>query len=399
MSDKNYQFPISNRVRSLPPYIFHTLKEWQSEVEVGGVVTAKLSIGSPDQRPPQFVLDAMCDAVQKPGMDGYGPFDGYGFFKEACATWLAHRFGVKVDPEKHIIALIGSKEGLGNLPRALCNEGDEILIPDPGYAAYQTSIFLAGSKPLPYLLDKSSQFLPDLSAIKRISTNKTKLIYLNYPNNPSGKCITRNQLSEVSQALLDRGLTVIHDNPYCELYRGTQAPPSLLQVTDIQSMPVMEFFSFSKMFNMGGWRLGFVVGHEKLIGALRNIKTHMDTGQSGAMQKAASVALTDHVRREAFLKDLRAIYDERFTVTEAALDRWGFSYIKPEGSFYVWIRTPNGVSDMDFTRHAMRSNHIVVTPGSAFGASGRDYFRITLTHATDKLQQYVERLAKARDSI
>jgi aspartate/methionine/tyrosine aminotransferase len=397
MWPKSKPIPIAKAVADMPPYIFHVLKGWTKEVEAQGHKISMLSIGSPDQRPPQFVLKAMSDAVNTPGDDGYAPFDGHQYLKEAAAKWMKERFGVTCDPKKHIIVLIGSKEGLSNTPRAIADPGDSVLIPDPGYTAYQTSIRLAYVEPVFYTLRASNQFLPDPADISRLTTARTKGVFLNFPCNPTGKCINKNQLAELVEVSLKNGLAVVHDNPYSELYRETP-PPSVFQVCDIESDPVMEFFSFSKMMNMGGWRVGFVVGHESLIKALLTVKTHMDTGVYGAIQKAAAEALNNKDGREKHIDFMRKLYDTRYRAAEEALAQHGFDFIKPEGTFYIWVKNPKGLSDMDWTKKALQKGHVLVTPGSAFGPSGKDYFRITMTHDAGPLKSYIERLAKARDS-
>jgi len=382
----------ADRIKSLPPYPFAEIDKAKSEAEKRGIDVIDLGIGDPDLPTPPHIVDALCEAV-KPGHPGnyqYPSYEGKIEFRTAAAKWYDEAFGVKLDPESEVLALIGSKEGIAHAPLAFLNPGNLALIPDPAYPVYKTAVEFAGGVPIILPLKKENRFLPDLDAITSDQARKVRLIFLNYPNNPTGACADRSFFKEVLDFAQDNDVIVMHDNPYSEVYFGENRPPSILEVEGSREVAV-EFHSLSKTYNMTGWRAGFVVGNSDVIKGIGKVKSNIDSGIFGAVQDAGTVALTSPESKK-FVAEMRNTYRERVDLLYTSLTKLGLEVEKPEATFYLWAKTPG--RSKEFARKLIQKLGIVATPGEGFGEYGKGYVRFSVTLPTDQINKAVAKIEK-----
>ncbi len=309
-------------------------------------------------------------------------------FREAAARWYRQRFGVSLDPATEVIALIGSKEGIAHIPLAFINPGDIVLVPDPGYPVYNTATLFAGGQPHFMPLLKQNNFLPDFSAIPAEVLRLTKLMYLNYPNNPTAAVADRSFYEEAVDFARRHGIILCHDAAYTELCFDGYRPPSILEIPGAKEVAV-EFHSLSKTYNMTGWRIAFVVGNAEIVAALGQVKTNIDSGVSQAIQEAGITALSGD---QTYLDALRDIYQERRDLLTAGLKEAGLDVAVPRATFYLWITVPPGFSSESFTAHLLTRAGIVTTPGNGFGAAGEGYIRMALTVDKSLIAEAVKRI-------
>jgi LL-diaminopimelate aminotransferase len=379
---------IADRVEGLPPYVFAKLGRQIRDLTAEGKDIIRLDIGSPDLPPPDFITEAMYHSAQDPSHHGYAGFYGTPELRQAMAFYYERRFGVTVDPEKEVVPLIGSKEGIFNIALAFVNPGDVVLVPDPGYPTYTLGTLLAGGVPFYVPLPAEDGFLPDLEAIPPDIARSAKILWLNYPHNPTGAVASLEFLAHAVDFSRRYDLLLCHDNPYCDVTFGDYIAPSLLQVPGAFDVAV-EFNSLSKTYNMAGWRVGMAVGNRAAADALGRTKTNIDSGIFRAIQDAAVLALTGD---QTWLRDRNEVYRGRRDLILAGLREVGMEADTPAASLYIWAKTPDGYSSVDLATRLLREAGISVTPGTAFGPGGEGYVRISLGMSTERIREAMERL-------
>ncbi|NTV03552.1 aminotransferase class I/II-fold pyridoxal phosphate-dependent enzyme [bacterium] len=385
-----------SRLQRLAPYLFTEIDRAKRAAQAAGRDVIDLGIGDPDRPTPAPLLDAMAEAIRRPEHHRYPANRGSAALRRAAADWLRRRHGVTVDPDTQVLALIGSKEGLAHLPLALLEEGDEVLVPDIGYPVYASATLLAGGVPRYFPLTAARGFLPDPAALAAAAGARTRLLFLNYPNNPTGATAPPGFYADVIAALRGTGAVVASDAAYLEVVPEVPGaggrPASLLREADATRERVVEFHSLSKMFNMTGWRVGFAAGHPEVIAALDKVKQNIDSGVFTAVQDVAAQALTP--MGEELLRGVMAVYPPRRRLVTGALRAAGFEVFATEATFYVWARVPAGEDSLGFCRRALDDEAVVVTPGTGFGSGGEGWFRLSLTAPDERLAEAAERLRR-----
>lgn len=379
---------LAQRVKDLPPYLFARIDAMKQEALKKGVDLIDLSIGDPDIPTPSHIVEAMKNAVQKTEHHRYPSSSGMLSFREAAAKWLNNRFAVKADPANEIVSVIGSKEAVGHLPLALVDPGDVVLVPTPGYPVYAIgTLFAGGQSHFMPLLEKNA-YLPDFGSIPVDVLKKTRLMWLNYPNNPTAAPATREMFLEAIELARKYDIVIAHDSAYSELYFDGQKPMSFLEVEGATDVGI-EIHSLSKTYNMTGWRIGFAAGNKDIIGALANIKSNLDSGVFQAIQEAS---ITAFETKESVLEDLRKTYQARRDALYNGLTAAGFSVNKPGATFYLWCHVPEGFDSTSYSAHLLEKAGILATPGNGFGEPGEGYIRFALTVGVDRIKEAVERI-------
>jgi len=352
------------------------------------VDVVSLAIGDPDLPTPEHIVRAMQEALTDPATHQYPPYGGTQGFRKAVARWYERRFGVDLDPDREVLALIGSKEGLAHLPWAVVNPGEVVLVPDPGYPVYGTATLLADGVPYPVPLRADRFWLPDLSLVPSEVARRARLMFLNYPNNPTGATADLAFFQEVVQFARDYGILVAHDNSYSEIAYDGYRPPSFLQARGAKEVGV-EFHSLSKTFCMTGWRIGFVCGNAQVIGALAKLKTNLDSGVFVAIQRAAEVALEGPT--EPVMERVR-VYQARRDAATSALQEAGWRVERPRATFYLWAEVPEGFDSLSFAAHVLERTGVILAPGIGYGEQGARYVRLSITVPDDRLHEALRRL-------
>lgn len=378
---------VARRIESLPPYLFAELDRKLAAKRAEGVDVISLGVGDPDLPTPDHIVDAMRDAIADATTHRYPSYYGSPDFRGAVAAWYSRRFGVELDPEMEVMALIGSKEGIAHIAFAYVDPGDEALIPDPGYPVYGVSTRLAGGTPVPLSTPAERDFLPDLSTAK--VSERTKAMWIGFPANPTAAVADLNALGEAVGFCRDNDLLLLHDAAYCEITFDGFIAPSVLQVSGAKDV-ALEFGSTSKSYNMTGWRIGWAVGSADAIKALGVVKTNVDSGQFTAVQRAAIAALEGP---EDHLDEIRATYQRRRDVVVQALNGLGWSLKPPLGSCYVWAPVPDGETSTSFANGLLDRAGVFVAPGNGYGERGEGYVRFSLTVPDDRLSEAMERIA------
>ena len=387
------QVKTATRLTLLPPYLFAELDRLKKEVQAKGVDVISLGIGDPDLPTPQHIVDSLKLAAIDPKNHRYPDYEGLETFRRTAADWFARRFGPQFDPGREVCALIGSKEGIANFSTAVVDPGDIVLIPDPGYPVYYSGCVFNGGEPYFVVLKKESCFLPDLDAVPEEVARRAKLLWLNYPNNPTGATIDHSFFEKAVKFCLRNNVILAHDNAYSEIaYDGYRAP-SVFEVEGARECAV-EFHSLSKTFSMTGWRVGFVVGNAQLVGALGKVKTNFDSGVFQAVQEAAITGLQGGQRDQ--LAEYCAIYKERRDLLVGALRGIGLVCATPRATFYVWAEVPKGYGSVSFTERVLKEAGVVITPGSGFGKGGEGFVRFSLTVPSERLSEAVARIKALR---
>lgn len=382
----------ATRLASVPPYLFAEIDRKKREVIARGVDVISLGIGDPDQPTPRFVIDAMHRAIENPANHQYPDYEGSLAFRQVACQFYARRFGPRFDPATEALALIGSKEGLAHIIWAYVDPGDVVLVPDPGYPVYRTHTRLAGGTPHLLPLRAENGFLPDLDAVPEEVARKAKLLFLNYPNNPTGAVATADFYQKAVNFARKYDILIVSDNAYSEMTYDGYVAPSIFAAEGAREVAV-EFWSLSKPFNMTGWRIGFVVGNAAAISALGVIKTNTDSGQFTAVQEAAIAALTSP-EAEAFIAEMNETYRRRRDMAVAGLRAIGLDASPMKGSFYLWVPVPAGHTSASFATLLLEQAGVVVTPGSAYGEHGEGYIRISLCVPEERLQEALERMRR-----
>jgi len=379
----------AQRLTSLPPYLFAELDRKRSEARARGVDVIDLGIGDPDRPTPPAIVEALVAAARDPRNHRYPSYQGMRAFRVAAADYMNRRFGVTLDPDTEICALIGSKEGIAHAALALVEPDDSVLVPSPGYPVYRAATIFAGGNPVAMPLTAENGFLPDFDVIKKVVASRATVMYLNYPNNPTGAVADLPFYARALEFAAEHNITVLHDAAYAEMGFDGYRAPSILQVPGAMDRAV-EFHSLSKTFNMTGWRLGFVAGNAAIVGAIGRVKTNVDSGVFDAVQHAgiAALGLDDSV-----IDGIVEVYRRRRDVVLAGLRAAGIQVPPVRATFYVWFPAPGGNSAL-FASRMLEEAGIVITPGIGFGAEGEGFCRIALCQETDRLAEAMTRLAK-----
>ena len=381
---------LADRIKDLPPYLFTAMDQMKQRAIAKGADLINLGIGDPDLPTPAPIIQKLQRAAEDPVNHQYPSYEGLLSFRKAAADWYGRRFGVKLDPETEVLSLIGSKEGIAHVPLAFINRGDVALIPDPGYPVYHAGTLFAGGRSYFMPLKKENEFLPDLGRIPKSVLKKARLLFLNYPNNPTSATAGKDFFKEVVRFAHRHKLIVCHDNPYSEVYFDGQRPMSFLEVEGAKDIGI-EFHSLSKTFNMTGWRIGFAVGNAEILAGLGKVKSNLDSGVFQAVQEAGIEALN---LEDSVVQEARKIYQERRDTLISGLLGLGLSVKPPRATFYIWVGVPKGFTSTKFTLHLLNKAGIVTTPGSGFGKAGEGYFRMALTVPNDRLVEAISRMER-----
>lgn len=377
------------RISSIKPYFFADLENTISELKQLGTNIIRLDMGSPDLPPESFIIETLVDAARKPDMHGYGSSGGSPALRQAIASYYLRRFNITLDSDSEIIGLIGSKEGIFNLSQVMINPGDLVLLPDPCYPVYQAGATIAQAEVyyLPLLTENS--FLPDFSAIPSKIANKAKLLWLNYPNNPTGAVAPYSFFENAIHFALKNNIVIAHDAPYVDVCFDQYVAPSILEVPDAKEVAI-EFNSLSKTYNMAGWRVGMACGHPGLIRLLKTYKSQLDSSHFKPIMQAAEIALLGD---QSWINDRNAIYQSRRDIVVSALTSIGFKMENPKASLYVWARLPEKNQDsIEFCDALLRETGVSITPGVVYGPSGAGYIRISLVISAGRLTEAMERV-------
>jgi LL-diaminopimelate aminotransferase len=377
----------AQRLTCLPPYLFAELDRKRKEAAARGMDIIDLGIGDPDRPTPAPIVEAMIEAVKDPALHRYPSYEGLREFRLAAAEFMYARFGVDLCPDTEICALIGSKEGLAHAALALVEIDDSVLVPDPAYPVYRIGTIFAGGNPVAMPLRRENAFLPDFAAIQKAVASRATVMYLNYPNNPTGAAADLNFFRRAIEFANEHQITVLHDAAYSEIGFDGYRAPSILQVPGAIERAV-EFHSLSKTFNMAGWRIGFVAGNADIVRAIGRIKTNIDSGAFGAVQRAAVAAMA---LPQSYRDEIVATYRERRDLVISGLRQAGFEVADLKATFYVWFAVPGGDSRA-FATQLLDRTGVVVTPGVGFGEAGEGYVRIALCQELPRLTEAVERL-------
>jgi len=379
---------LSARLDKIPPYLFAEIDRRIDEKKAQGVDVISFGVGDPDVPTPGSIVDALCAESHKPEHHRYPSYFGLAEFRESAARWFERRFGVALDPGLQILPLMGSKEGVAHIALALLDPGDLALVPEPSYPVYAMGTLLAGAESHFLPLTAGNGFLPDLESVPPDVARRSKILWLNYPNNPTGAIASNEFFERAIEFARTYGLVLAHDNAYSEITYDGYVAPSLFQFRGAMEIGV-EFHSLSKTFNMTGWRIGFVCGNHEVIEALGTIKTNIDSGIFNPVQLAAVEAL-DH--GEKTLPDMVKLYQSRRDLLVSELAGLGWEISPPKGSIYLWMPVPPGFDSVGFSTHVLDKAGVFFTPGNAYGPSGEGYVRLSLTVPDDKIKEAMARL-------
>lgn len=381
----------AERLQKLPTYVFAKLDVLKEEQRKKGTDLIDLGMGNPNIVPPQEVLDELANSIKDPETHRYPSFQGNHPLREAIAKWCKRQYGIKVDADKETIALIGSKEGLIHFAFAFINPGDTTLAPMPAYPAHFNGTILAGGQPIALPATEANGYMPDLDDINPDIAKKAKMLILSYPTNPTAAFATKEYFKKAVDFAKKYQLILLHDFAYAELYFGNNKPISMLQIPGAKDVCI-EFHTCSKTFGMAGWRLGFAVGNQDLIGNLRQIKTNLDYGLFPGIQKATIKALE---LQDNYMDNMRKTYSKRSDIVVEGFNSMGWSLDKPKGTMYVWIPIPKGYNSTDFSMQLMEKTGVVVAPGTAFGDLGEGYIRVALVDSEERIIEAINRIKKA----
>ena len=379
---------ISERLKKLPPYLFLEIDRAKRKAREEGRDIIDFGIGDPDKPTPEFIINALKKAVEDPSTHKYALDAGLSELREEIALWYKKRFNISLDAESEILPLIGSKEGIAHMPLAFINKGDIALVPDPCYPPYKSGVIFCGGKiELMPLVDKND-FLADTSSINKLAAKKAKIMYLNYPNNPTSACADSDYFKKILEFARENNIIVAHDAAYTELSYDGYRPESFLSLKGARDLSV-EFHSLSKTFNMTGWRIGFVVGNKEIVKAIGKVKSNIDSGIFTAIQRAGVAALKNY---DKSIDPLKSMYEKRRNVLVEGLNSIGWKVSKPKATFYVWAKCLRGYDSIGLAKHFLDKANIVITPGVGFGPNGEGYVRFALTVEENRIKEAVERI-------
>ena len=379
----------ARRIENLPPYLFVTISKKIAEKRARGEEVVSFGIGDPDLPTPARVIDKLCQAARDPANHRYPESEGLPELRRAIAQWYQQRFDVVLNPDSEVLPLIGSKEGIGHIAWCMLNPGDVALVPDPAYPVYSICTTLADAVPYYLPLSSDKGFLPDLDAIPSEVLERAKLLWISYPNNPTGATADLTFFEKVVAFAKEHDIAVCHDGPYTEVAYEGYRPPSFLQAEGAKDVGI-EFHSLSKSYNMTGWRIGMAVGNAMMIDALKRFKSNLDSGVPQAIQLAAIEALTgpqDEIARH------NGIYQRRRDLVVETLRDMGLEVEMPKASLYVWAKVPKGFTSEGFASELLDQVGVVVTPGTGYGKGGEGYVRLSLTLSDASLVKGLSKLA------
>jgi LL-diaminopimelate aminotransferase len=385
---------IARRIQNLKPYLFVEINKKIAEKKARGEETISFAIGDPDIPTPPHVIEGLCRAARDPVNHRYPESEGLPELRQAIADWYKQRFKVTLDPATEVLPLIGSKEGIGHIAFCFIDPGDTALVPDPAYPVYAIGTELAGGRPYYMSLRPENGFLPNLQSLKDFVLEKTKILWLNYPNNPTGAVAGLDFFKTAVEFARQHDILVCHDGPYSEVAYDGYQPVSMMQVDGAKDVGI-EFHSLSKTFNMTGWRIGMVVGNPDAIGALRTLKSNLDSGIPQAIQQMAVDALTGP---QDCVAEHNTIYQRRRDLICEVLNKIGLEVTPPKASLYIWAKVPEGYNSVDLTADLLDQVGVAVTPGVGYGRSGEGYVRLSMTIPDASLVKGLSRLAGWRNT-
>jgi len=380
----------AERLKQLPPYLFQEIDRLKAELISKGVDVINLGVGDPDLPTPRHIIEALQKAAEDPATHQYPSYSGMNDFRVSVANWYRRRFGVELDPIEEVVTMIGSKEGIAHFPLAFINPGDLALVPTPAYPVYHVGTLFAGGESYFMPLLDENEFLPEVAAIPPDIARRARMIFVNYPNNPTGATAERAFYERVLAFAREYEVIVCHDAAYSEMAFDGYRPMSFLELAGAKEVGI-EFHSLSKTYNMTGWRLGFAVGNRQLLQGLGQVKSNIDSGAFNAIQMAGIAALEGD---QACVKEMQQTYQERRDLLIAGLRGVGLKPTVPKATFYVWCPVPQGYTSSEFTSLLLKECGIVTTPGSGFGAPGEGYVRMALTVGKERIGEAVARIRK-----
>ncbi len=380
---------FADRIEKLPPYLFAQISKKVAAKKAQGIDVVSFGIGDPDLPTPQHILDALAEAAREPANHRYPETEGLPDFRRAVAAWYERRFGVRLDADKEVMSLIGSKEGIGHIALCFIDPGDVALVPDPAYPVYAIGTMFAGGEAYTLPLTEDNGFLPDLDAVPGDVASRAKVLWLNYPNNPTGAVADVDFFERAVAFAKKHDIAICHDGPYSEVAYDEYVPVSFLQAKGAMDVGI-EFHSLSKSYNMTGWRIGMAVGNPRIIDALMRVKSNLDSGAPQAIQRMAIAALEGP---QDCIDEHNAIYQARRDRVVDALRGLGLRVTPPRASLYVWARVPDGMTSAGFAERLLDEAAVIVTPGNGYGPHGEGYVRLSLTLADDRIDEGLRRIA------
>lgn len=381
---------VADRIKNLPPYVFATVEKRIAAQQAKGVDVISLGIGSPDLKPPQFIIDALYQSVNRDDTHGYAGYYGTPALRKAIAGYYERRFGVTLDPNTEVRPLIGSKEGLANMAFAFVDPGDLVLASDPGYPTYRMGALMAGGDHYAMPLLEENDYLVDFDAIPEAIADKATLMWLNYPNNPTGAGAPMDFLERAVAFAKKHDIVICYDNPYCDLCFDGYVAPSILELPGAKDVSV-EFNSLSKTYNMAGWRVGMAVGNAEAIDALTTLKTNIDSGIFRPLQDASVAALNGD---QSWIAERNLVYQRRRDAILAWVPSLGMTAYMPKGGLYVWAKVPAGQDCEQYAISMLEKAGVWMTPGTAFGEYGAGYLRLSICVPEERIKEAGERLLK-----
>jgi len=383
-------FAFTKRLQELPPYLFLEIDKAKRKARQEGRDIIDLGIGDPDLPTPQFIIEALSKAAIDPANHRYALDQGMPSLRQAISKWYQRRFAIQLDPDTEILPLIGSKEGIAHFPLAFINPGDYALVPDPCYPPYKGGTIFAGGKVCLMPLLAKNGFLPDLNNIPANKLKKAKVLYLNYPNNPTGATCSLEFYRQAVEFCRQNNLILLSDVAYSEIAYFGYKTPSVFEVEGAKELAI-EFHSLSKTYNMTGWRVGWACGNKSLVAGLAKVKSNLDSGIFSAIQVAATAALE---AGDSHIQKMCAIYQERRDCLVDGLNSLGWKVSKPQATFYIWVKIPRARKSIEFASEILEKANLVVTPGVGFGKCGEGYIRFSLTVKVERIKEALERLKK-----
>ncbi len=383
---------FARRIEKLPAYLFAEISRKIAEKRSQGVDVISFGIGDPDLPTPEHIIDSLREASLEPASHRYPETGGLSELRQAIARWYRLRFDVALDPQREVLPLVGSKEGIGHIALCFIDPGDIALVPDPGYPVYAVGTMFAGGEAYYLPLREENGFLPDLESVPADVLGKARALWLNYPNNPTGAVADIDFFERAAAFARKHGLAVLHDGPYSEVAFDGYRPPSFLQADGAREVGI-EFHSLSKSYNMTGWRIGMAVGNPEIIDALTRVKSNLDSGIPQAIQRMAITALDGP---QDCIEEHNRVYQRRRDRLVAALRGLGLRVSPPKASLYVWARIPDGTTSTEYATRLLDEAGVVVTPGVGYGPSGEGYVRLSLTLPDERLEEGVRRLEGLR---
>ncbi|MEC8749851.1 MAG: LL-diaminopimelate aminotransferase [Chloroflexota bacterium] len=381
---------FSKRFDTIEPYLFVGISKTIAEKKKQGIDVISFGIGDPDIPTPKFVLDSMFKHSNNPANHRYPESEGLPIYRESFSKYMKRRFNVELNPETEIISLIGAKEGIGHASLALIDEGDISLVPDPGYPVYSAGCNFSGGQIYKMPLKESLGWKPDLNDIPESVAKKSKILWINYPNNPTGGIADLGFFKDVVDFGIENDIAIMHDACYAEVTFDDYIAPSILEVDRAMEIAI-EYHSFSKSFNMTGWRLGFAAGNKELVQNLLTVKSNLDSGVPQAIQMMGVEAFE---KIEEFTNLNNEIYKKRRDKLASALSEIGLNVVVPKAALYLWCKVPEGYNSASFTELLLEQCNVVVTPGNGYGEYGEGYVRLSLTTPDDLVDEGVKRISK-----